>query len=319
MGNFGSKGEFPPDQRSADGECLAFTSAPVTEPCTFLGNPEVDLELAVDRPDALVAVRLCDVAPDGASVLVTWGLLNLTHRDSHEHPAPLKPGQRYRVTVQLRMMGYQLAAGHRWRIGISPTFTRHAWPSKEMVQLSLFTGEACRVRLPVRAMQAADRKLPDFPPAKYRHRWLSPGRAHPALHTVTHDQVDGWIAMKLVNDEGRIRFLDNGLETATAARKLQGAPGNPLSVSQHFHTVIEFQRGDWRVRVETASLITADATISIFPTTWTPGREWPGTTDPGQSNSPRPRVAATCDAYANLCPRCPARPPTGNACSRYWR
>jgi putative CocE/NonD family hydrolase len=260
-GNFGSKGEFPPDQRAADGECLSFTSAPVTEPFTFLGNPEVDLELAVDKPDALVAVRLCDVDPDGASVLVTWGLLNLTHRESHEYPTPLEPGRRYRVTVQLRMMGYQLAAGHRWRIGISPTFTRHAWPSPEEVQLSLFTGAGCRLRLPVRAAQKTDSHLPEFPPAEISPPLaIARTRTSRRVHTVTHDQVDGWITMKLVNDEGRVRFLDNGLETdhcSTETFKVR--EGDPLSVSQHFHTVIEFRRGDWRVRVETNSLMTADA------------------------------------------------------------
>ena len=38
-------------------------------------------------------MRLCDVAPDGASTLVTRGSLNLTHRDSHEHPRPLDAGR----------------------------------------------------------------------------------------------------------------------------------------------------------------------------------------------------------------------------------
>jgi putative CocE/NonD family hydrolase len=155
--SFGSSGEFPPDQRTADGECIAFTSAPVAEPAAILGNPEVDLELEVDKPQALVAVRLCDVAPDGASTLVSWGMLNLTHRDSHEEPAPLEPGRRYRVTVQLRMMGYRLAAGHRWRVGISPTFARHAWPSPETVRLRLHAGAGCRLRLPLRTPQAATR------------------------------------------------------------------------------------------------------------------------------------------------------------------
>ena len=37
-------------------------------------------------PSALVAVRLNDVPPDGASTRVTYGLLNLTHRDGHERP-----------------------------------------------------------------------------------------------------------------------------------------------------------------------------------------------------------------------------------------
>jgi len=261
-GNFGSKGEFPPDQRSADGECLAFTSAPVSEPIAFLGNPEVDLLLAVDKPNALVGIRLCDVAPDGSSTLVTWGLLNLTHRDSHENPEPMHPGERYRVTVALRMMGYRLAAGHRWRVGISPTFTRHAWPSPELAQLSLFAGEGCRLRLPVRTPQAADRSLPAFAPAE-----ISPPlatahvRAPRRVHTITHDHVDGWTTLTQVNDEGRLRFADNGLETDYCSTEIfKVREGEPLSTSQRIQTVIEFERDAWRVRVETDSLMTADAT-----------------------------------------------------------
>jgi len=261
-GNFGSKGEFPPDQRSSDGESLSFTSAPVTEPVTLLGNPEVDLELSADKPNALVAVRLCDVAPDGASVLVTWGLLNLTHRDSHEHPEPLEPGKRYRVTVQLRMMGYQLAPGHRWRIGISPTFTRHAWPSPELVRLKLFTGEGCRLRLPVRPAQASDHNLAEFDAAEIATPLaVAKVRTSGRVHTVTHDQVDGWVTLKLVNDEGRLHFLDNGLETDhTSVETFKVREGDPLSISQHFRTVIGFRRDDWRVRIETDSLMTSDAT-----------------------------------------------------------
>ncbi len=260
-GNFGCKGEFPPDQRSSDGECLVFSSAPVTEPLAMLGNPELDLELAVDKPDALVAVRLCDVAPDGASVLVSWGMLNLTHRDSHEHPQPLEPGRRYHVTVQLRMMGYQLAAGHHWRIAISPTFTRHAWPSPETVQLSLFTGQGCRLRLPIRTPQMADSSLPEFLPAEISPPLaLAQVRESRREHTVTFDHVDGWTTLKVINDEGRIRFLGNGLETdhcSTETFKVR--EGDPLSTSQHFITTIEFQRDDWRVRIVTDSLMTADA------------------------------------------------------------
>jgi len=261
-GNFGSKGEFPPDQRSADGECIAFTSAAVSESVAILGNPEVDLSLSVDKPSALVAVRLCDVAPDGASVLVSWGLLNLTHRDSHEFPQALEPGRRFYVTVQLRMAGYQLAAGHRWRVGVSPTYTRHAWPSPETVQLRLYSGEGCRLRLPVRTPQTSDARLPAFPPAEISPRLaVSVSRTSRRQNSVTHDRVDGWTTMTQVNDEGRLLFRDNGLETdhkSTEVFKVR--EGDPLSLSQRIRSVIEFRRGDWQVRIETESLLTADAT-----------------------------------------------------------
>ena len=41
----------------------------------------------------MIAARLEDVAPDGSSTLVTYGLLNLTHRDSHEHPRRWSPAE----------------------------------------------------------------------------------------------------------------------------------------------------------------------------------------------------------------------------------
>ena len=73
-----------------------------TERIELLGNARVELELESDRPVAQLAARLCDVAPDGTSLLVTRGVLNLTHRDSHEHPAPLEPGERTRVVARAR-------------------------------------------------------------------------------------------------------------------------------------------------------------------------------------------------------------------------
>ena len=45
-----------------------------------------------DRPAAQVCVRLCDVAPDGASTLVTRGVLNLTHRESHWRAVAARAG-----------------------------------------------------------------------------------------------------------------------------------------------------------------------------------------------------------------------------------
>src|SRR5262249_12639791 len=89
------------DQRADDGYSLVFDSMPLSDGFEILGAPVVELELAVDRPLALIAARLCDVDRAGASARVTYGVLNLTHRDSHAHPTPLEPGRRYRVQLQL--------------------------------------------------------------------------------------------------------------------------------------------------------------------------------------------------------------------------
>ncbi|MDQ6900594.1 MAG: CocE/NonD family hydrolase, partial [Candidatus Dormibacteraeota bacterium] len=103
---WGGETDFPTDQRVEDGLSLAFTSSPLEDRVEILGSPVLHVELAADRPVAMVAVRLCDVWPDGRSTLITRGLLNLTHRESHEQPSLLEPGRRYRVHVHLNAIAY---------------------------------------------------------------------------------------------------------------------------------------------------------------------------------------------------------------------
>ena len=57
--------------------------------------------------------------PDGASLLVARQVLNLTHRDSHEHPAALVPGERVTVPVELDAIGHRVKAGSRLRVGLA--------------------------------------------------------------------------------------------------------------------------------------------------------------------------------------------------------
>ena len=96
-------------------------------------------------------MRLCDVAPDGASTLVSWGLLNLTHRDSHADPQPLVPGQGYSVRIPLDHIAYRLPAGDRLRVAVSTSYWPMLWPMADAVTLTL-TGGA--LDLPVRRTRA---------------------------------------------------------------------------------------------------------------------------------------------------------------------
>ena len=97
----GGSADLAGDQRVEDAVSLTWDFEPLAEPLEILGHPQAVLELEADRPQALVSVRLCDVAPDGSSLLVTRGVLNLTHRESHEEPEALEPGRRYEITVPL--------------------------------------------------------------------------------------------------------------------------------------------------------------------------------------------------------------------------
>jgi len=88
--------DLPYNQREEDGGSLVFDTDVLTERCEILGSPKVRLEVSADQPVAMVAARLSDVAPDGRATRVTYGMLNLTHRDSHGAPEPLEPGEHYK-------------------------------------------------------------------------------------------------------------------------------------------------------------------------------------------------------------------------------
>jgi putative CocE/NonD family hydrolase len=155
--------EMAQDQRLDDARSLTFDSEPLAANVEMLGSARVALELAVDRPVALVAVRLNEVAPSGESNRVTYGILNLTHRDSHENPTPLEPGRRYRVELPLDNAAHVFSAGSRIRVSVSTAYWPLLMPSPEPVTLTVFAGPSA-LALPVRPARAEDAALAPFGP-----------------------------------------------------------------------------------------------------------------------------------------------------------
>ena len=90
---YGLDADQPGDQREEGGGSLLFDTPPFEQPLEILGAPVLHLDVAADRPDAFVAVTLSEVLPDGAATRISYGLLNLTHRDGHEDLKPLEPGK----------------------------------------------------------------------------------------------------------------------------------------------------------------------------------------------------------------------------------
>jgi hypothetical protein len=142
---------------------LTFDSETLAERVEILGAPVATLEVSADQQVAFVAVRLNDVAPDGASARVTYGLLNLTHRDGHENPKPLEPGKRYLVTVAMNDIAHAFPAGHKMRLAISTCYWPIAWPAPRPATLNLFTAKSF-VDMPVRPPDPRDGALRSFEP-----------------------------------------------------------------------------------------------------------------------------------------------------------
>jgi predicted acyl esterase len=255
----GQAGDLPGDQRRDDALSLVFDWEPLGEKLEILGLPEVELELAVDRPRALVCVRLCDVAADGTSVLVSRGLLNLTHRDGHAEPRALEPGARYAVRLRLDSAAYAFAAGHRLRLAVSSTYWPWAWPSPEPVELTVLAAE---LTLPVRPPRAGDASLPAFgepeqtPPLEVEQ--LAPGVGGRSLRrdleTGLVEQVFDW------DLGGTVRLVPIELVSEDSSRAVYSIlEDDPLSAKVEVRAATGMARGDWSARAEVTSAMTADA------------------------------------------------------------
>lgn len=257
----GQPADLPGDQRRDDAVSLTFDSEPLDDPLEILGFPSVVLSFASDRPSALVCVRLCDVAPDGTSTLVTRGLLNLAHRESHEHAAPLEPGRRYEAAVELDAIAWSFPAGHVLRVAVSPTYWPWAWPSPEPVRLTVFPQES-RLELPVRPPRPEDAALPPFAEPEHSAplevEVLRPGKGS---RVVRREVASGLVEQLFEWDLGGARrFVPIDLVSEDTSRTVYSiVEDDPLSASVRFRAVTGMARGDWRVRAEVESSMTADA------------------------------------------------------------
>lgn len=258
---YGDRIDFPPDQRREDGLCLTFDSPPTEHAVEILGNPEVTLQLAADQPVALVAVRLCDVSPAEHSLQVSKGVLNLTHRDSHEHPQPLEPGTLYTVHFKLDAAGHRLPAGHRWRVAVSPTYWPFAWPSPTPVTLQINTGPGSFLDLPVRPQRAEDSTLPDFQPPE--HNQPRPHRKSGAVERtrqIKEDTAGRTIEIHDVSRNGRTHLLDSNLEVSSKNEdRYLIHEHQPLAARAVSTGTMSLKRDDWNITAKTYSDMTADA------------------------------------------------------------
>ena len=159
IGRYGDDADWPGDQREDDAGSLVFLSEPLDTAVEILGAPSLTLRFTSDMPHALAAVRLNDVAPSGASTRVCLGVLNLTHRHSHEHPEPLSGPTT--ATIELDDIAHHFPPGHRIALSLSTTYWPIAWPSPELATLTVSLGQS-HLTLPIRPPRAQDATLRPF-------------------------------------------------------------------------------------------------------------------------------------------------------------
>jgi uncharacterized protein len=273
--------ELPFDQRVDDARSMKFDSAPLETPLELLGAAALVLDLAVDKPVAFIAVRLNEVLPTGESSRVTYGILNLCHRDSDEYPAALEPGRRYTVKLLLDDAAHRFHAGNRLRLAISTAYWPMILPSPEPVTLTLFSG-ASRLMLPLRPPRAADAKLRPFGPPFVPPVAVEEISSKPGLHRIEWDATEEKQIIR--HDVGDSVVLLTDVNTRLVAKNTMRSEigENATTGSIEYQYSRGWERDRWRPRVIASSKITTtqsefllegaitalDGEEQIFTRTW---------------------------------------------------
>ena len=258
----GCPGEHPTDQRLDDGGALVFDTPVLEHEIAVLGAPRLRLSIAADAPVAQLAVRLGDVAPDGRVTRVSYQVLNLTHRDSHEHPQALEPGRVYDISVVLNACGHRFPTGHRIRLSIASAYWPIIWPAPYAAMLSIGT-DGSVLELPVR--QNGHGPHVALPPPAHGPRTpvtlLDPGVVR--RYTV-QDHVSGETqyvtdAIGGVFGEGVLRLDAIDVEVSHGLkRELTIRDDDPLSAHYVLTQSLAMGREGWRTVIDTHAEMRSD-------------------------------------------------------------
>jgi putative CocE/NonD family hydrolase len=250
--------ELPGDQRLDDAGSLVFDSAKLYRCVEILGRPKLRLQLSVDKPQANIIVRLNDIHSGGIVSRVSWGVLNLSHRNGNENPEPMIPGKTETVEIELNECGYRFLAGHKMRIALSTNYWPMVMPPPEIVTAKIKMGPQAVITLPVRSgrdsIKIDEPENPNPLPEYKRHlpaesrRWLE------------RDLQNRGSRYNVIDDTGEEEMPNHGLCTRHRHQECWSiTTNNPLSYRATSQYICWMRRGDWSIRTESDSSFHCDA------------------------------------------------------------
>jgi putative CocE/NonD family hydrolase len=252
--------EFPGDQAKDDAQSITFDSPQLKADLDIVGQPMVEIEFAVDKPVAFVAIRLNDVWPTGEVSRITYHVQNLCMRDSRETPTALVPGKRYRMKIKLDDIAWRVPKDHKIRVSLSTCYFPIMWPAPESVTLTVYAGTSA-LHLPVRVQIGSNVPVNWLPeeaaePVKLKEVSKPWHKRELTVHPETGEQ-----RLEIVDDFGRNDIVDLKLQTWSCGRETYTIlPDDPLSAKMETHWSEEMKRGPWQVRTETFGRLTATRT-----------------------------------------------------------
>jgi len=249
--------ELPLDQRADDAGSLCYDAPPTDGAVHLAGRPIARLRVASDRPLAFVAVRLNAVHRDGTSERLSYGVLNLCHRDGHEVPETLVPGEVYDVVVPMKAIAQTVPSGHRLRVAISTSYWPMIWPSPELATVTVHEDVSC-IELPIVAVVATLDDLFESPQDAMTGP-VTVIRDGSEIRTILNDLGARRTDFVASRDDGVYVIDDLGTEQSfTRVRSSSIVDGEPAAASASVVCRSTYRRGNWDVRVESDVEMTCD-------------------------------------------------------------
>ena len=251
--------ELPQDQSGDDARSVCFDTLPFEEVFELLGTTNVHLRVSSDCDCGLIAARLCDVSPDGASTLITYGILNLKQRNGRETLAKVVPGKNMDVVVRLNDTGWSLKPGHRLRLALSTQLWPMAWTVEKPAILTLDLANST-LELPARNVGDDSEIIMPFAPAEAEtppcHEVIEPSKG---TRNIIQNVETGETIYDVTFNGGRTKFEATNLTYGSQnSQRYSIIKDDPLSACIEYTANFSFTREDWDVRTESELTVTCD-------------------------------------------------------------
>jgi putative CocE/NonD family hydrolase len=250
--------EMAGDQRLDDAGSLVFETPLLTEEKIYLGRPVLTLTLRCDAELANLCARIVDIHPDGAATRVSFGVVNLAHRDGNAEPKPLIPGEPVPIRLELDACGYRFGEGHRIRLSLSTAYWPMVLPPPGDPGVTIDIASLGLALPELGDHKTFEMKQPDNADPLPKYTQHTPAHTE---RTVTRDLSVNRTDYRIHEDTGLFEHPGTGLSTRQLREELWSIDaGDPLSMAGISTWTCDMGRPGWFVRTVSTARIACTAT-----------------------------------------------------------
>lgn len=260
--------DLPTDQHLDDASSVTFDTETLENAREVIGNPTLKITVSSDKPSGFIAVRLCDVAPDGHSTRISMAAHQLSTAAGLKDHEPLIAGKFYTFEIELDAVCHNFAKGHKIRLALSNSYWPMLWPSNQCDRLTIDAKDSF-LSLPITKSYAP---YDGFKQGDGCEAFPATEISKPIFERelITSDE-NNLISYRISDQAPRTRFENHGMETTSNTTRVYQVDGNiPDEAMMTVNRNIGFERGTWNVSsaidakfTSTSEDIKSDVTLTV--------------------------------------------------------